>query len=174
MAKQKIEPWKSLLMQKRVGRNGKRITIIKLRTMKMGTPIMHIPQAFSSVNTHKDRRLQNPAVIPSKRWLRRFWIDELPQVVSVIKGDLRLFGTRAMMPKCFKNLPEWRQELYLKHGPSLIPLEAAIGKAIKTEADARAAYEKYFSEKEKKPKWTDFRYFVMFMRNALTGKIRGA
>ncbi|MDD5148717.1 MAG: sugar transferase [Candidatus ainarchaeum sp.] len=175
MQNRRRQAYGSIFRQERVGKMGKPITITKLRTMRMGSETSAVvarPGPWHAGTRH-GKRSSDPRVIPSKKWLRRFWIDELPQVVSLIRGDLRLIGTRAQMPKNFETLPEWMKQKYLEYGPSLIPLEAALGKMPGTEAELKKAYETYFAEKAKRPGYTDFRYFVRFAANALRGRIRG-
>lgn len=74
--------------QRRVGRNGQPFTLHKFRTMEVNAE-RHGPQ-FTSVN---DQRLTR-----SGKWLRRFRVDELPQLWNVLKGDLALVGPRPERP----------------------------------------------------------------------------
>ena len=73
--------------QERVGHAGKGFTIWKLRTMTRHT------DRRLAATTHKDSR-----VTPFGRFLRRFRIDELPQMWNVLKGDMSLIGPRPEQP----------------------------------------------------------------------------
>ena len=75
-----------LYLQQRVGRDEKLFTLIKFRTMKPET---------RSVGTHEVDPAQ---VTPWGRLLRRFKIDELPQLWNVLKGEMSLVGPRPCLP----------------------------------------------------------------------------
>lgn len=74
--------------QMRVGRNGKFFRLYKFRSMRVDTP------KFGFHPTTPD----DPRVTRVGRWLRRTSLDELPQLVNVIKGDMSLVGPRPEMP----------------------------------------------------------------------------
>lgn len=73
---------------KRRGRNGKTFGMLKLRTMKTNAPEIRNPDG--SVYTGKN----DPRVTKVGGFLRRFSIDELPQILNVLKGDMSFIGPR--------------------------------------------------------------------------------
>lgn len=89
---------------------GRPFTIYKLRTM------YHVPHGETPRQATKD----DHRVTPVGRFLRRTRIDELPQLINVIKGDMSLVGPR---PECIEymqglteQLPAYAQRLFLKPG----------------------------------------------------------
>ncbi len=79
------DPGPVLFKQKRVGKNKKLFWLYKFRSMKMATP--------HDVPTHQ---LKNPEqyLLKCGRFLRKYSLDELPQLFNIIKGDMSIIGPR--------------------------------------------------------------------------------
>jgi len=86
--------------QQRVGQGGRRFRIIKFRTMVDGAEQRR--DELLSRSLYSDQRLfkvrDDPRITPLGRWLRRSSIDELPQLVNVLRGEMSLVGPRPPLP----------------------------------------------------------------------------
>lgn len=78
----------ALIRQRRIGENGETFEMWKFRSMHAG-----VPRYARSPISDSDPRLTRVG-----RGLRRFSIDELPQILNVLKGDMSLVGPRPEMP----------------------------------------------------------------------------
>jgi lipopolysaccharide/colanic/teichoic acid biosynthesis glycosyltransferase len=94
--------------QTRVGLNGKQFTIYKLRSMKVGAELEHaeLQATKASVNSNMFKDPNDPRVTKVGRIIRKYSIDELPQFLNVLKGDMSLVGPR---PPLLSEVEQWQQ-----------------------------------------------------------------
>lgn len=95
-----------LYRQERVGRSGAPFTILKLRTMRPEGP----GEMANEWTTEDD-----PRITTVGRLLRRSHLDELPQVLNVIRGDLSVVGPRPEQPRYVSELEEKLAFYQLRH-----------------------------------------------------------
>jgi len=101
-----------LYRQVRVGQNGRHFTVVKFRTM-------HADRRQRSADdlNGPDRRVthkttEDPRHTPLGRVLRRFSLDELPQLWNVLRGDMSLVGPRPELPVVVDRYHQWQ---HLRH-----------------------------------------------------------
>jgi exopolysaccharide biosynthesis polyprenyl glycosylphosphotransferase len=108
----------AIFRQERVGKNGRLFRIYKFRTMYLDAEerlaeLMH--RNDSDGELFKMR--EDPRVTPIGRWLRRFSIDEVPQLLNVLKGDMSLVGPRPPLAREVARYPaDMRRRLVVKPG----------------------------------------------------------
>lgn len=92
-------PGPALFRQQRVGRDGRVFTLTKVRTMVDGADELH--EEVLGPPAGRDPRVaeRDPRVTPFGRFLRRWSLDEFPQLWSVIRGEMSLVGPRPLMPE---------------------------------------------------------------------------
>jgi exopolysaccharide biosynthesis polyprenyl glycosylphosphotransferase len=91
-------PGPALFRQRRVGRDGAEFTIYKFRTMIAGAEHRKIGLVSDRSGVLFKIR-KDPRVTPLGAWLRRRSLDELPQLVNVLRGDMSLVGPRPPLPE---------------------------------------------------------------------------
>ncbi len=98
--------WPVFFRQLRMGLDGKSFLIIKFRTM--------VPNA-EEVTGPRFAVRDDPRTTRVGAWLRRFSIDELPQLVNVLKGDMSLVGPRPERPEFVARFRERYPEYMSRH-----------------------------------------------------------
>lgn len=161
-----------LVKLQRIGKNGKLVGIYKMRTM---FPYSEYLQDFI-VKMHGYNEYGKPANdFRLTRWgklFRKFWIDEIPQFINLLKGDIGFVGVRPLSKARFRELPEHVQKERIKYRPGLIPPYVSLN--MPDSKGNIVAEEIYLKAKKEHPKTTNMRYFFMAVYNILTRKIESS
>lgn len=92
-------PGPVIYRQTRIGRHGRPFTILKFRTMVVGADSARPAlEPLSEGNEVMFKLRRDPRLTPVGHTLRRFSLDELPQLVNVLRGDMSLVGPRPPLP----------------------------------------------------------------------------
>jgi len=154
----------------RIGKNGKIIKVLKLRTMH---PFSEFIQGyvFDKNALAKGGKLKDDFRITSwGKILRKFWIDELPMMSNLFKGEMKLVGIRPLSPHFFSLYPADVQMLRVQVTPGLIPpFYADMPNTLEEIVESER---RYIQASLKSPFKTDFIYFCKAMRNILFRKAR--
>ncbi|GAA1086510.1 sugar transferase [Nocardiopsis composta] len=89
-----------LFRQTRVGKDGAEFTLVKFRTMVVAAE--ELKGSLAAANEHDGvlfKMRGDPRVTPVGAWLRRYSLDELPQLVNVVRGEMSLVGPRPPLPE---------------------------------------------------------------------------
>lgn len=111
---QLFSPGPVLYRQERVGFQGRRFHLLKFRTMKTGACTMvhqnHMRQVIASNGSMMKLDRHDARLIPGARLLRAVGLDELPQVINVLRGEMSFVGPRPCLPSEFEHYLPWQRE----------------------------------------------------------------
>jgi lipopolysaccharide/colanic/teichoic acid biosynthesis glycosyltransferase len=94
--------------QKRIGLNGKEFEIYKFRSMHTNAEKL-LSQLLdkNEISSGMFKMQNDPRVTKVGKWLRKFSIDELPQLLNVLKGDMSLVGPRPPIQTELQDYKHW-------------------------------------------------------------------
>ncbi|MEE9327322.1 MAG: sugar transferase [Cocleimonas sp.] len=98
-----------LFKQVRVGKNGKHFKVLKFRTM-----VINAEQLGNKVTTGND-----PRITPVGNTLRKYKLDELPQLFNVLMGEMSLVGPRPEVPEYVEFYPKATRDIVLSVPPGM-------------------------------------------------------
>lgn len=158
---------------RRIGKGGKIIRVFKLRTMHPYSEYLH--DYILKMNGYSDsgKPANDFRLVPYAKLLRRYWLDELPQLINLLKGDLKLVGCRPVSERYFQDIPEEIQKLRLTQKPGCIPPYVALNRSSSVESVLEAE-KQYLQDKIKNPYFTDTKYFFKAIYNILFKNKRSA
>ncbi len=96
---------------RRVGENGCEFDMIKFRTMYNGAEHQHEKLVQDTGSDPRHFKLKDdPRRTRVGRWLRRLSLDELPNIINILRGDMSLVGPRAPTPKEVELYAPWQRQ----------------------------------------------------------------
>lgn len=117
-------------IQKRCGLKGKLFSMIKFRTMGTDAEKIHEALLAKKETDGPMFKLSNdPRITRLGRLLRRSSLDEIPQLINVIKGEMSLVGPRPLITEEMKFSPSWR-DIRLKVKPGITGLWQIQGRSL--------------------------------------------
>lgn len=158
-----------LIRLKRIGLNGQIIYVYKFRTMY---PYSEYLQEYIYLIQKLDeggKIKEDFRITDWGRFIRKYWIDELPMLYNWLKGDLKFFSVRPLSKQYLSLYGRYLYELRMKVKPGLIPpYYADLPKQIDEIIESEKRYILAFSEH---PFKTQFIYFMKVLNNII---FRGA
>ncbi|MDR2684449.1 MAG: sugar transferase [Prevotellaceae bacterium] len=154
----------------RVGKNRKIVYYYKIRTMFPYSEYIQ-KYIYEKQGTDEIGKVKNDIRIT--RWgkvFRKLWIDELPMIFNLLKGDLKIVGVRPLSKAFFEKYPPHLQEKRTLTTPGLIP--PFYVDLPKSEQEIFDSEERYLNQYLKSPLKTDIKYFFKATYNILIKKAR--
>ncbi len=157
---------------RRIGKDGKCIFVYKTRTMHPYSE--YIQKFIYDLHGTKDgdKIIDDFRITIWGKILRKFWLDELPMIINLIKGELKIVGIRPLSKHKYSLYPENLQKLRILTKPGLIPPYYAD--LPKTQEDFFLSELKYLEEYFKNPIKTDIKYFFKAFHNIIFKNARSA
>jgi lipopolysaccharide/colanic/teichoic acid biosynthesis glycosyltransferase len=166
--------------QKRIGYKNRVFYICKFATMLKNSP---------NIGTGEITLRNDPRVTAFGRILRKSKINELPQIINVLKGDMSIVGPRPLMEVSFKHYPDEVQQKIYNSKPGMTGIGSLIfrdeEKIVSEAPDPRAMYRKIYLYKGELELWyqqkaslyTDFMiifltaWSILFPQNKMANRI---
>ncbi|WP_038158720.1 sugar transferase [Verrucomicrobium sp. BvORR106] len=115
--------------QDRAGRHGQPFSMIKFRTMTSNAEAAQAELARQNEMSGPVFKLKDdPRVFPFGRWLRRMSIDELPQLINILRGEMSLVGPRPLPVYEIQKIEKHAQRRRLSVKPGLTCLWQVMGR----------------------------------------------
>jgi lipopolysaccharide/colanic/teichoic acid biosynthesis glycosyltransferase len=157
----------------RLGKGGKMIGVYKFRTMH---PFAEYLQDYVlKLNGYSDsgKPKDDFRLTPWGRFLRKYWLDELPQLINVLRGELKLVGVRPISLRYYQDIPRDLQMMRSKVKPGCIPPYVALDRKSDVDSVLEAERE-YLRRKLKRPYSTDTKFFFKALYNIVFRRKRSA
>jgi lipopolysaccharide/colanic/teichoic acid biosynthesis glycosyltransferase len=127
-------PGHPVFQQPRIGHLGLPFTMYKLRTMVDGAERMEARLARRSSRTFLKIE-KDPRTTPVGRLLRKYSLDELPQMLNVLRGDMSLVGPRPLLLSDMVKLPRHQQLARFAMKPGITGLWQVSGRSHCTDEE---------------------------------------
>lgn len=127
---------KIMFTQNRIGKNGKEFKLYKFRSMVMNADeilFKYLEENEEAAKEYKRyKKLENdPRITKVGKFIRRFSIDEFPQFINVLKGDMSLVGPRPYLPREKADMGEYF-EVVVKSKPGITGYWQVNGRSATT------------------------------------------
>ena len=147
-----------IFKQERLGKNEKRFTVFKFRTM--------VDKAYE--NGGLATRSNDPRITKVGAFLRRTSLDELPQMINILKGDMAIIGPRPILPWEFDGFRE--NPVYRKRHDVLPGLFCSVDIELRASADRDTQFKMDAEYADNVTFSNDFKLFFGVLKTVVTGK----
>ena len=124
-------------IQQRVGRGGQPFGLYKFATMLKDSP---------NIGTGTVTVKGDPRVLPLGRLLRKTKINELPQLLNILKGDMSIIGPRPQTRRCFDAFPARSQAAIIQVRPGLSGIGSIVFRDEEELMHASTEPERFYDE----------------------------
>ncbi len=148
-----------LVKLRRIGKDGNIIGVYKFRTMYSYSEYLQ-EYMYSHTGLQDGGKFKDDYRVNGwGRFLRAVWLDELPMIINLFKGQLKLVGVRPLSHQYFSLYTPDMQQLRIKVKPGLIPPFYYEKETPKTVQEVQDSERRYIEQYLQAPFRTDWRYF---------------
>jgi exopolysaccharide biosynthesis polyprenyl glycosylphosphotransferase len=164
-----------LFRQERLGLNGKPFPFLKFRSMYTNCDsVNHKEYIKKYIGDQKSAAVEpgvfklnnDPRITPIGRLLRKTSLDELPQLINVLKGEMSLVGPRPPIPYECELYDTWHKRRLFSYKPGITGLWQVTGRSRMTFDEMVRVDLKYINEWSL---WLDFKILLMTPKAVMTG-----
>lgn len=150
---------------KRIGKNGNYMWVYKFRTMYAYAEYLQT-YVYDNNNLQVGGKFRDDYRITDwGRWLRKSWIDELPMLINIFKGQMRLVGVRPLSEQYYNLYEPEVRERRIKYKPGMLP--PFYADMPETLQEIQESEMRYFEAYDKHPFRTKWRYFWKIVGNTV-------
>ncbi|MDY0084214.1 MAG: sugar transferase [Ignavibacteriaceae bacterium] len=164
--------YSAIFKMRRIGKDGKKIFVYKIRTMHPYSEYLQ-ELVYNQNKLTEGGKFKNDFRVSSwGKFLRKFWIDELPMFINFFKWEIKLVGVRPVSSHYLSLYSPKFQQRRLKYKPGLIPpFYADLPVTIE---EIEASEKRYFDLYDKNPVKTDIIYLVKIVINIVFRRKRSS
>ncbi|MBT7035143.1 MAG: hypothetical protein HN973_00310, partial [Lentimicrobiaceae bacterium] len=154
-----------IIRLKRYGKGGKLFNVYKLRTMYAYSEYLQ-EYVYKQNSLKEGGKFSNDFRITTEgKIFRKFWLDELPMLINVFKGNMKVVGIRPLSKHYFNLYSEELKNKRIKFKPGLVP--PFYADRPKTLEEIMESEMRYLEAYEKHPFITDVKYFFKAFYNII-------
>jgi lipopolysaccharide/colanic/teichoic acid biosynthesis glycosyltransferase len=153
-----------------LGQYGVPFTMYKLRTMYSNSEPDYNKLVQENVDEY-GKPVDDPRIIPERRWMRNHGIDELPQLYNILKSEMSIVGIRPRTDDEWTWEPDDIKEKSLRYKPGLIsPIYAKLD--VQNKDHFHEIHRQYLEQKKQHPIITDIKVALKVIYNYLFKGVR--
>lgn len=154
-----------LIALNRIGKGGRPFKVYKLRTMHPYSEYLQ-EYVYDLYELQEGGKFRNDFRITTwGAFCRKVWLDELPMLINLFSGDMKIVGVRPLSRQYFELYSEEMQERRIKYKPGLLPPYYADMPANLDEI--QESERRYLDAYDRRPLLTDMKYFFRSVWNIL-------
>jgi len=163
----------TLIRLQRFGKNKESIQVYKIRTMHPYSEYLQ-SYIYDRHSLNKEGKFNKDLRITTiGRFMRKYWIDEFPMILNILKGEMKIVGVRPLSMQYFNLYNKELQDKRIKYKPGLLP--PFYADLPHTLDEIQESEMKYLLDCETKGVFkTDLRYFLVILKNILIKKARSS